>query len=291
MIPLLVIGLAACAPLPPAGFAQDGPLPFTISRLDEPGPMTGAVARIELTDPRVSLQVAVADERDPDGDGPCIGQLDTPSQVAKKRDFALTLNASFFGAPQLDLPSGRKARYVTGNCGTPSGFHVHQGKVMSQPKGPGFRTVFTVDEKGRPDILDNVQTLPPGTREAVSGNVLVLKNGEVVKHAKDTARHPRSVVGLSRDRKVMFLVAIDGRQSTSNGATYAELGELLFRLGAWDALNLDGGGSTAFVVKDPYTGAHGLLNKPSDGLPSLPWQGVERPVIDVIGVKVDARGK
>lgn len=284
----LLAGCAAApAPLPPD--PVDDVLPFTLTRLEEPGPVTGVVARIDLTDPRVALRVALADDRDPDGPGPCTGRLDTVTHAAKRHDFVLTLNASFFSAPQVNLPAGRKARYVVGNCGTPVGFHASSGKVLTQPKDAGMRAVFVVDQDGRPDILDGVATLPANIREAASGNVIVLKGGAVVQHAKDTARHPRSVVGLSRDRKTLFLVAIDGRQVASRGATYAELGELLKRLGAEDALNLDGGGSTALVLKDPYTGAHGVMNRPSDIFPAHPWLGVERPVADVIGVTMKWR--
>lgn len=283
--------LSGCAVVPAASASDPAgeSWPFTLSRIDEPGPLVGVVARVNLTDPRISLRVALTDDRDPDGAGPCTGQLDTVTSAARKHDFVLTLNASFFSAPQVTLPAGRKARYVVGNCGTPVGFHASSGKVISQPKDAGLRAVFVVDQDGRPDILDRVQTLPPNIREAVSGNVMVLKGGEVVPHAKDTARHPRSVVALSRDRKTLFLVAIDGRQIASRGATYAELGELLKRLGAEDALNLDGGGSTALVLKDPYTGAHGVMNRPSDIFPAHPWLGTERPVADVIGVSMTWR--
>ncbi len=293
-IPLFLLGLtvlAGCAAVPPALPADpaDDALPFTLSRLEEPGPLTAVVARVDLTDPRVSLRVALADDRDPDGAGPCTGQLDTVTGAARKHDFVLTMNASFFSAPQVNLPAGRKARYVVGNCGTPVGFHASSGKLITQPKDAGMRAVFVVDSTGRPDILDKVQTLPANIREAVSGNVMVLKAGEIVQHAKDTARHPRSVVALSRDRKTLFLVAVDGRQVASRGATYAELGELLKRLGADDALNLDGGGSTALVLKDPYTGAHAVMNRPSDIFPAHPWLGTERPVADVIGVSMKWR--
>lgn len=283
--------LAGCAAAPIAlpPDPVDDILPFTLSRLDEPGPLTGVMARVDLTDPRVALRVALTDDRDPDGPGPCTGRLDTVTSAAKRHDFVLTMNASFFSSPLVSLPAGHKARYVVGNCGTPVGFHASGGRLISQPKDAGMRAVFVVDEAGRPDILDNVQALPANIREAVSGNVMVLKAGEIVQHAKDTARHPRSVVGLSRDRKTLFLVAVDGRQVASRGATYAELGELLKRLGAEDALNLDGGGSTTMVLKHPYTGAHGVMNRPSDIFPAHPWLGTERPVADVIGVSIKSR--
>jgi len=63
------------------------------------------------------------------------------------------------------------------------------------------------------------------------------------------ARHPRSVVGFSRDSSTIYLATVDGRQATSVGMTLVELAELLKAQGVWDALNFDGGGSTALNLR------------------------------------------
>ena len=68
---------------------------------------------------------------------------------------------------------------------------------------------------------------------------------------------------------MLFLVAVDGRQTGSAGMTLVELAKAMIGLGVYDALNLDGGGSTALVVGDT------VVNKPSD-------QTGERPVGDVL---------
>jgi hypothetical protein len=85
------------------------------------------------------------------------------------------------------------------------------------------------------------------------------------------ARHPRSAAGFARDSATLYLVAVDGRQEASVGATLEELATILRDLGAHDALNLDGGGSTALVV------GGALANVPSDS-------SGERPVGNVIAV-------
>jgi len=72
-------------------------------------------------------------------------------------------------------------------------------------------------------------------------------------------RHPRSAVGVSRDGRTLWLVAVGGRSTTSVGMTLPELGALLRELGAWDAMNLDGGGSTALVLR-----GRGVVSAPSD---------------------------
>ena len=72
------------------------------------------------------------------------------------------------------------------------------------------------------------------------------------------ARHPRSAIGFSRDSSTLFLLTVDGRSENSGGMTLVELAGLMRELGAWDALNFDGGGSTTMVVY----GA--VVNQPSD---------------------------
>ena len=72
------------------------------------------------------------------------------------------------------------------------------------------------------------------------------------------ARHPRTAIGFSRDSATLYLVTVDGRSARSVGATLEELARLMRRIGAWQALNFDGGGSTTMVVD----GA--LANVPSD---------------------------
>lgn len=58
-------------------------------------------------------------------------------------------------------------------------------------------------------------------------------------------RHPRAALGSDGSR--LIAVACDGRADDEAGLTIAELAEVLIELGACDALNLDGGGSTSLV--------------------------------------------
>ena len=72
-------------------------------------------------------------------------------------------------------------------------------------------------------------------------------------------RHPRTAVGWSADGRRLFLVVVDGRQPPySDGMSLSELAWLFQRIGAAHAVNLDGGGSTAIVVRGE------LVNRPSD---------------------------
>jgi exopolysaccharide biosynthesis protein len=84
------------------------------------------------------------------------------------------------------------------------------------------------------------------------------------------APHPRTAVGLSRDRRKLLLVVADGRREGVPGLTLPELAALMVEMGACTALNLDGGGSSALWLRDR------VVNQPSDGL--------ERKVANHLGV-------
>jgi exopolysaccharide biosynthesis protein len=71
-------------------------------------------------------------------------------------------------------------------------------------------------------------------------------------------RQPRTMAGIDRDGRLL-LVTVDGRQpGTSEGVTIEEGARLMRELGAIDAMNLDGGGSSAMAVDGM------LVNHPSD---------------------------
>ncbi|MDW8322028.1 MAG: phosphodiester glycosidase family protein [Armatimonadota bacterium] len=115
-------------------------------------------------------------------------------------------------------------------------------------------------------------------RTAVGGGPWLLRNGEVFIDAAPQGfndgftnnRHPRTVVGATADGKLL-LVTVDGRQPMSGGMTLLELAQLMKQLGASDAINLDGGGSTTLAIRGGL-----VVNSPSEGK--------ERPVANAVMV-------
>jgi hypothetical protein len=121
--------------------------------------------------------------------------------------------------------------------------------------------------------------VPAPVREMVGGHPALLRGGEPVETSGDfsTTRHPRTAIGWRADG-TLLLVVVDGRQpGYSAGMSLPELTDLFRALGAVEALNLDGGGSTTLVV------AGQVANRPSDP------QG-ERPVANAL-LLVGAEGK
>nr|WP_082084172.1 phosphodiester glycosidase family protein [Paenibacillus beijingensis] len=92
---------------------------------------------------------------------------------------------------------------------------------------------------------------------------VLLKNGRMTpipeKWQTSPYRAPRTVMANYKDDQLLFLV-VDGRnENGSSGATLAEMQILASRLGAVDAYNLDGGGSSSLI----FDGR--VVNHPSDG--------------------------
>ncbi|GAB3518922.1 phosphodiester glycosidase family protein [Phytohabitans suffuscus] len=101
-------------------------------------------------------------------------------------------------------------------------------------------------------------------KAAVGGRQVLVKDG-VPQDIGDVTPEPRTAVGFSRDGRRMYLLTVDGRQADSRGVTLTELGRLMAELGAHDALNLDGGGSSTLLAREPGQAAVQVENSPSDG--------------------------
>lgn len=99
---------------------------------------------------------------------------------------------------------------------------------------------------------------------AVGGNARLVTDG-VRRDFGDTVTHPRSGVGLSEDGDTMYLVTVDGRQAHAHGLTLTEFSDFMADIGAHQALNLDGGGSSTLVARNPGTDELVVSNSPSDG--------------------------
>jgi len=132
---------------------------------------------------------------------------------------------------------------VSPGSGTPSLIVRRNGGLEMRVTGPNT------------DIRD-VET-------AVSGFEMCLVEGKVPPLSEEL--NPRTGLGLSRDRRYLVVVTIDGRQPLSWGATKGELGVFLRHFGASDGINMDGGGSTTLACWDPMVPSDDksrLLNEP-----------------------------
>jgi len=124
--------------------------------------------------------------------------------------------------------------------------------------GADVSVSFSVDQKWQ-----NAQFI------AASGPMLV-RNGERyitmnTSSSRATAVTSRTVVGISKDKKTVHFITVDGKQSSSKGMNMIQLADYLIKLGVDTALNLDGGGSTTMGIRKYGSNNVVLANRPSDG--------------------------
>ncbi len=230
---------------------------------------------IDLSDPHVSVRVSPGGA-DPDGDGKFQTTLMPTSAIAQREHFDVAVNGDFFQAQKTEgefaIPGGYRANQwalVEGPAAT-------DGKVWSKNLKP--RPCLVVRQGGKVGI-EQISVPEADVQQVISGNVMLVAKGKAVKH-DNAARHPRTAVGVDEKGKKLVILVVDGRNpGVSEGATYEDLSAEFVKLGCWSAMNLDGGGSTAMVMRDPAADAYKILNRPSDGR--------ERPVANVLGVRIN----
>ncbi len=104
-------------------------------------------------------------------------------------------------------------------------------------------------------------------RTAVGGRGVLVENGvpQDWEGRPNNTAAPRTAVGFSKDGSVMHVLTVDGRQAASGGVTLTELARMMAGLGAYNALNLDGGGSSTLLTREAGSDTLRLANAPSDG--------------------------
>jgi len=102
---------------------------------------------------------------------------------------------------------------------------------------------------------------------AISGGAQLLKDGEIPTTFSHnvSGRNPRTALGTDKRNKTLYLITVDGRQNLSIGMTQSEFAEFLKNIGIYNAINLDGGGSTSMVARKSGNFELATINNPSGG--------------------------
>jgi hypothetical protein len=154
----------------------------------------------------------------------------------------------------------------TGNAAIP-----RNGYVISVAAADFGSVEMAAGKTGRVTLVRTWEGLPPTFArdrerlDVVAGSPLLVENGRVrvtweeEKRARDfvDTRHPRTAAARLKDGKFL-LVTADGRTEASGGLGLEDLAAYLVELGAVEAMNLDGGGSTTMYVNGR------VVNQPSD---------------------------
>lgn len=156
-----------------------------------------------------------------------------------------------------------------------------EGKKILQVSGASEK--FISDNVKVGDKLKIETSINPNRnwKMMIGGHALLVQNGAVAKYTTDIASlggvRARTAIGVSKDKKTVFIVTTEGRTSRSSGMSLGELSQFMLNLGCEIAINMDGGGSTAMSVRNL-----GDINRTRVTNPEK--NAAERKVVNGLGV-------
>jgi len=255
------------------------------STIDVPRPLHLHVVQIDLRAPGIVFKVS------PPGGDREVPRQSTLDFLAREH-AQVAINAHYF----LPFPSEDRTAWVIG-------LGASEGRVFSAFETPEQRyalvadaPALNIDRRNRASIVHRDSKFKDGlhVREklalwnVVAGSSQIVTSGKITVPVYRDAQHPdgrlepggpnnysnakawadattaRTAIGLSRERRTLTLFTVDVRAG-SEGMRLAEVANALIHdFQVFDALNLDGGGSTTMAMQDPLTGAPSIVNASSD---------------------------
>lgn len=253
--------------------------------LAEPRPLRMHVAQIDLRAPGIRFKVS-----SPGGDREVIRQ--STLEFLKRERAQLAINAHFF----LPFPSEDRTAWVIG-------LGASEGRVFSAFEIPeqsyalvAYAPAINIDRDNHASIVTydpahadrqhvrekvSLWNVVAGSSQIVTGGAITVPTYRDDNHF-DSELDPggpndysnakpwadvttaRTVIGLSQDQRTLTLFTVDVRGG-SEGMRLSEVANVLIRdFGVFDALNLDGGGSTTMAMENPVTGTASIVNTSSD---------------------------
>lgn len=244
-------------------------------------PLRAWYVRIDQDHPPIRTQVVVSDD--------AMDNRETVSSFAADLGACVVVNAGYF---RMDLtPSAHVGLLISrGRLVSPATPSVLRDSLSYETARAaiGFTNVGEADiawvttrngtpyrwsappqhSPGRPaapldyssaEVWNVTYGVAGGPALLVGGEMRVTVDQEVFFGTSIPDIHPRTAAGRTRDGRLILMV-VDGRQLESRGASLTELASMMHDVGAVDALNLDGGGSSTLVVNGT------LVNRPTGGV-------------------------
>jgi len=216
------------------------------------------IARVDLTDPNIALFTTpritnyLAESRET--------AATTVSNFLANHGLQLAMNANFYDIDitSIDPPEGTPKEVY--------GLTISQGTVVSKQESSSFQASLLFTTNNRPLFV--MTNSPPGTNTlgiytAITGNYPLLISGRT-NNVPSTARTSRAAYGVSQDNRYLYLFTLDYNFPLgSEGASPAEVVYWMQQIGAYNAINTDGGGSTTLDAAD-YPGHISALNTPQN---------------------------
>ena len=189
--------------------------------------------------------------------------LSVPDILRPHATFMATVVTVRSGAGNTPLQAGQMVLSASG-----SQAHALNGLKVGRQVSVSSTVIVNKTNRCGPPLVEDPAWFD--VTEALGGNYYDAHHGSVAapssaEYPKGSVPAPRTSVGVTADGHVLMVV-VDGRQpGYSVGVTLAEMGQLMLHLGATDAINLDGGGSTIMAVRKPGAAHITVSDRPSDG--------------------------
>ena len=221
------------------------------------------IAQIDLAAPGLRFKLTA-----PSGSRETVRQ--TTLDYLTQEHAQLAVNAHFF----LPFPTSDADLWLIGIAASDgqvySAFETPAQSFALLPNAPGLN----IDATNHASIVHRDFTQADGLHVSelvtlwttFAGSAQIVADGHPSTPSLEwyQAVNARTAAGLSRDGRTLTLFTVD-RAGGSEGMRVSEVADLLIKdYGVWNALNLDGGGSTTMAMEDPVTNEPALMNSSSD---------------------------
>ncbi|HEY4207281.1 MAG TPA: phosphodiester glycosidase family protein [Puia sp.] len=216
------------------------------------------ILHADLSKTNLSLRAATAFNL------PAIGTLQTVADMA-----------SYLDAPYRRVLAGTNGDFFNTTTNIPLGIVYENGVAVK----PGFSdntdkpqqglSFLAVLKSGRLFIGDRESDFPlvkDSLWNALGGGVFLVRDHIIVPQSITTIT-TRTAIGITDNNEIYFLVVDADSFYDSNGIDYEDMSAIMKAFGVSDAINVDGGGSSTFVIKNPLADIWQVRNKPEDGSP------------------------
>ncbi|PHQ52622.1 hypothetical protein BLA24_07165 [Streptomyces cinnamoneus] len=202
----------------------------------------------------------------------------TPAWGRSSRERATCGTDHDRGAPCSDVTyelTIRRGR-VASAAHRPGRGAIARGSVVLVGREKGARALRRLRVGDRVKVEQRLRSRRARTPRFAVGGFPILRGGASLPGLDRRTSAVRTAAGLAGRGRRLYLLALDGSPAYRSGLTVAELARTMRRLGAVDAFNLDGGGSSTLVTRARSGGRPTVRNHPSGG--------AERAVANGIGI-------
>ncbi|QZY55769.1 phosphodiester glycosidase family protein [Crassaminicella profunda] len=254
---------------------------FNLTKENNPFIQNWANSKITLTNENTGFELSVlAVNKESDYENTCI------LYTSKWGEKTPALSSKLTSGIELIIEDHKIKNMVQAGTGSyipNNGYVLFAAGQKAVEIGQNFVVGDSIDfsAETNPDFSDLALT--------VAGGSIIVKDGDVMSdyYMNIKGKHPRTALGISRDEREVFFVTIDGRTKSFTGVRQDELAQIMISLGAYNAINFDGGGSTDMVLRPLGEENKKVINHPSGGSERRIMNGIgaisNAPKVDEIG--------